>query len=196
MYRTALDSDHLDVFTYPADFILTYSDLVTDPQGFAAAHPGRQIVYIDRGLGDPGLKASIADVEKGALTLADMPAWLDERAARGVPYLTMYVNRSNLAAADAAVAPRKPWRWVATLDGTLAIAGLVPLRAPALVQFAGENLTGVHADMSLVLNGQWRPSPAPALPQWVIDAAGQAEAGLGQAIQEVTQVQALLRTIK
>lgn len=176
MIRTAIDSDDLTVFTYPADFILTYSDLVTDPAAFGAAHPSAQVVYIDRGLGDPGGKASIADVETGALSPADVPGWLDRKAAAGVQYLTVYMNRANRAAVDAAAGNRRPFRWVATLDGTLAIAGLTPLRAPSLVQFAGEQQTGIHADLSLVFNPGWHPSPVPQDPA-VIAAAVAAVTG-------------------
>lgn len=164
MIRTALDSNDLTVFRYDTDFYLTYSDLVTNPQAFEAAHLGHQVLYIDRGLGDPGLKATIADVERGALDPADLPNWLDTRANAGAQYLTVYVNRSNHAAAAAAAGHRGPWWWIATLDGTITVPDWTPLTGPALVQFAGAAQTGVHADMSLVLNLSWHPSPAPPLP--------------------------------
>jgi hypothetical protein len=174
MIRTALDSDQLDAFTPNVDFILTYSDLITDPRAFEAEHPGQQVRYIDRGLGDPDLKATIIDIERGAMTPAQLPAWYDERERLGRPYLTMYVNRSNLAAADAALQGRSINRWIATLDGTLHIDGFQPMHWPALVQFAGAAAIGIHADLSLVLSDGWNPSPvrqARAIAMNAIDAA-------------------------
>lgn len=159
MYRTALDSEDLSAFNDSTDFILTYSDLITDPHGFESAHPAQTVVYIDRGLGDPGTKATIADVERFALSPADLPAWYDERNARHMAFLTVYSDRSTIPAVNAAIGNRPVSRWIATLDGTMHIDGFVPMKWPALVQTANSAMTGIHADFSVVLADGWHPSP-------------------------------------
>ena len=42
MWRTAIDSDVLSDLTAPADFHLTYSDIVPDPAAFEAERPRTQ----------------------------------------------------------------------------------------------------------------------------------------------------------
>lgn len=162
MIRTALDSDVAADLTSNVDFLLVYSDLVTDPTGFERAHPTQQVVFIDRGMGDPGNKASIIDVERGAYTVAQIPAWYDAKAKARVPFLTIYHDRSNTTGVTAALAGRHAYRWVATLDGTLHIAGFNPMRQPDLVQVLPSAALGIHADLSLVLCETWRPTPPPA----------------------------------
>lgn len=157
--RTALDSDQLDVFGHPVDFVFTYSDLVHDAATFEAQHKGKQVVYIDRKLGDPGDKASIIDVEFGAYQPHEVPEWYDRKAAAKVPYLTHYSDRNDLPAIHAAIGSRHMWRWVATLDGTIGIAGFVPLQGPDIVQIANQNMLGFHADFNLVLSPSWHPAP-------------------------------------
>lgn len=157
--RIALDSDDLSVFGAPCDFILTYSDLVHDGVAFAAEHPGKQIEYIDRGMGDPGGKATIIDVETGAHTVASIPAWYDAKAAKHLPYLTYYCNRSTLPGVQAVIGSRHMWRWIATLDGTVAVHGFSPLQGPDLVQCTPAVHLGFHADLSLVLSPSWHPAP-------------------------------------
>lgn len=159
MIRTALDSDDLTAFTDNTDFILTYTDLITDPLAFERAHPGQMVRYIDRGLGDPGDKSTIIDVERGARTPADVPGWFDDKERKGERFLTVYVNRSNLAAVDAVLAGRGAWRWIATLDGAMHIEGFQPMHWPALVQTTGAAALGIHADFSVVLSPGWNPSP-------------------------------------
>lgn len=193
MIRTALDSDDLTVFTYPADFYLTYSDLVPDPQAFEASHPGHQVVYIDRGLGDPGVKATIADVETGALQPGDLPAWLDTRANAGAQFLTVYANRSNHPAAAAAAGHRAVWWWIATLDGTIAVPDWTPLTGPALVQIAGSDRLGVHADFSLVLNPHWHPSPPPAETTALRGALAAVDHQLATVVLTLASAQGILR---
>jgi len=160
MIRTMLDSDDLLAFTAITDIIATYSDLVHPVEAFEAAHPGRLILYIDRGLGDPGMKATIADVETGALKPSDLPDWFDERFSKGIKYLTYYCNRSSHAAVKAALGHRVMWEWIATLDGTVNVEGYVPLLGPSAVQILGSGHLGIRADLSLVLNDQWHPSGA------------------------------------
>lgn len=160
--RTALDSDQLDALNQPVDFVITYSDLVHDAAAFEELHKGKQVVYIDRKNGDPGNKATIIDVEPGCYAPHEIPAWYDHKAAAKLPYLTHYSDRSDLPSVHAAIGSRHMWRWVATLDGTLAIPGFVPLQGPDLVQLIGADRVGVHADFSLVLSPSWRPAPMTA----------------------------------
>lgn len=195
MIRTALDSDSLLAFGIQVDFALTYSDLVTDPAGFEAEHPRKQVVYIDRGNGDPGNKASIIDVETGAHRIADIAPWYDHKAAAHVAYLTFYVNRSNLLAAEAAVGGRHMFRWLATLDGTIVIPGFTPLVGPDLVQIAGASATGVHADFSLVLNPGWHPSPQPDHIAQAGMVAGNVSRDLAAAAGQLSSLSAMIKAM-
>lgn len=158
MIRTALDSDDVNAFTTNVDFIFTYSDLITNPGGYEARWPGQQVVYIDRGHGDPGLKATVADVESGLMTPAQLPAWFDERFDRGMKWLTHYSSRDTLPAIAAAIGKRVMWQWVATLDGTVAIPGFKPVYFPSIIQILPASKIGIHADFSLVLDPNWRPA--------------------------------------
>jgi hypothetical protein len=172
MIRTALDSDQLTVFGPITDFILTYSDLVTDPAGFEKDHPGKQVVYIDRGIGDPDDKASIIDAETGAYRYDQVADWYDRKAHAHVAYLTYYCDRSGIPSVESNLNGRRMYRWIATLDGTLHVAAFAPLAGPDLVQFANSAAVGIHADMSLVFNPGWHPSPAdPKLAQMTTIAA-------------------------
>lgn len=159
MIRLAVDSDNLSDLAVPVEFIITYSDLVTDPEAWEAEHTGRQCLYIDRGTGDPGNKASIIDVEFHAYTVADLAAWYDRKAAAKIPYLTWYASRNTIAPIQAVIGGRHMWRWVATLDGTVAIAGFPVWESPDLVQILGAPQLGVHVDLSLVLSPSWHPAP-------------------------------------
>lgn len=160
MIRTMFDTDVLADLDQPCHILATYSDLVPDASGIPFDATGRTLVFIDRGLGDPGGKATIWDVEGGALRVDQLPAKYDAAAARGLRYLTVYSDRSHLDAIDAVMGDRNYWSWVATLDGTLHVAGRPPLRGPAAVQFAGSQAVGLHGDMSLVFNDRWNPTHA------------------------------------
>lgn len=157
MIRLACDTDTLDDLDGHFPIVMTYSDLVPNPPELRAKFPDSELVLIDRGLGDPSGEASIADLERGALTVDHFPAWFDAKVSQGVKYITGYVNRSNLAAFNAVLNGRHPFRWVATLDGTLVIQGFRPMREPALVQFAGASATGAHIDVSAVYEASWHP---------------------------------------
>lgn len=163
MIRLALDSDQPEHIPATVDFVLTYSDLVLNAHAFEQARPGQQVAFIDRGQGDPGDKATIIDVETGAYTPAHLPKWYDLKAKNGHRYLTYYCNRSTFPVANKALGGRQMFRWIATLDGTAHIDGFDPLGGPDLVQILGADSVGVHADMSLVLNPLWRPSPVPQM---------------------------------
>lgn len=159
MIRLAFDSDDLAALPNSAPFLLTYSDIVPDLAPLLAQHPHSRIILIDRGLGDPGTRATVADVESGALTIADIPHWYDEHHAAGRENLTIYTDRNNLPSSITALAGRPAFHWVATLDGTVHVDGFTPLVGPALVQILGENQLGIHADLSLVLRDDWWPVP-------------------------------------
>lgn len=127
----------------------TYADLVT--RGLAAQF-GHDLLVIDRGQGDPMHLATCGDFEPRALNPADAPGWWDAHHDRGE--LTVYANRSTMPSLIHALGPHRPaWRWWATLDGTMRI----PANPTAMVQFAGEKMTGFHADATIIYNPHWRP---------------------------------------
>jgi hypothetical protein len=140
----------------------TYSDLIPNKARLTKlrAEFPHGLVLIDRGLGNPTGQASVADVETGALTVADFPDWYDDKTGAGIQFVTAYVNRSTLPALDAVLGNRHPYRWVATLDGTMHIAGFRPGHNPAAVQFASEQMLGFHADGSVVWQDGWHPEPS------------------------------------
>ena len=110
--------------------------------------------------GDPSYGGDCLDVENGDATPDHAPGWYDARHAAGVRDLAIYCNRGNLAAVNAAMGTRPFYRWVATLDGTLAIDGHPPLVSPAAVQFAGSSAVGgLPLDVSLVFEPSWHPVP-------------------------------------
>lgn len=159
--RFMLDSDVLDDLTDHADILGTYSDLITDLPTLRRRFPQSEIVLFDRGLGDPTGEASIFDIERGALTIDAAVQRYDQQRARGIKYLTVYVNRSNMDAVDAAFGNRVPWRMVATDDGTAHIAGLRALHAPAVIQCLSAAELGMHGDGSLVFADGWHRQPNP-----------------------------------
>ena len=161
MIRTMLDSDDLAALGHVTPLIATYADLFkthAELEALKAAHPGQQVVLIDRARGDDLGVASVLDIEAGAEGPAALPKWYDRQHGRGIRYLTAYCDRHMLAAVIQAGGHRHVYHWVATLDGTLVIAGFAPLAAPAVVQCLGEAQLGVHADLSLVLEDQWHPA--------------------------------------
>lgn len=160
--RFMLDSDDLNALTDHADILATYSDLTSDPAAIEQRYPASVVVWIDRGLGDPNSKATVMDIETGALTVADAPHLFDQWLSEGRKYITGYLNRANLAAFNTAMGTRQVWRWVATLDGTAFIAGDEPLFAPAAIQCLSSAMLGMHADGSLVLNDDWHPQLTPS----------------------------------
>ena len=162
MIRVMLDSDQLaSLPSGMVPLLSTYSDLIPDLAALAALqrqHPGSEIILIDRGTGDPTGLASVADVEPGALTVAGLPAWFARKTAAKIDDLTVYSDRADLDAIDAVLkgtGHEGHWRWVATLDGTVDITGMPPLRRPAVVQILGSGQLGLHADLSLVLEPGW-----------------------------------------
>ena len=167
MIRFMEDSDKLTALTGHSELLATYADLIHDRQTFEAQFPHSAVIYIDRGLGDPGNIASVFDVEAKAHIPGQAPGWFDRKHASGVEYLTIYCNRSNIAAVNKAMERRNFYRWVATLDGTTALTGFDPLHAPAAVQCLSSKMLGVHADGSLVLEDSWHPTRLP-VDVWVL----------------------------
>jgi hypothetical protein len=194
--RTALDSDQLDVFNADVDFIFAYSDIVPDAVAFERRYPNHTVAYIDRGLGDPGNKASIADVETGALQPDQLPDWYDQKAKARIAWLTFYCNRSNLATVHAHLGSRNMFRFVATLDGTIVIPGFVPLVGPDIVQITDAAHLGIHADFSLVLNPGWRPTPRPSALAGALADVGNAQRDLTGIAANLSGVQALLKQME
>ena len=155
--RVALDTDRPAELAVGADAILTYADLYTIELEDYLRSLAPVVAWIDRGQGDvPGV-ASILDIEPGSFRPGQVAGWLDRKRAARVPYLTTYCDRSDLDAVTADAGSRPHWRMVATLDGTIAIAGLSWADRPALVQCTGEAQLGFHADLSVILRDGWHP---------------------------------------
>jgi|HubBroStandDraft_1064217.scaffolds.fasta_scaffold303466_2 hypothetical protein len=164
MIRTAFDSDDLDALMSVAgvsQFLFTYTDLFPANSQYeeylheAQKRGSQDVILIDRALGDPTGKATIADVEAGAMTADELPAWFEDRD--GIEYLTVYCDQSNLAACEIAY-PRPHWRWLADLDGQWYLPGFRALHRPALLQVASAAETGVDCDASLIFNDNWHPA--------------------------------------
>lgn len=92
----------------------------------------------------------VLDVENGDATPAQAPGWVRMRIAAGLARPTLYVNRSNWAAVAAACAGLPVDWWVATLDGTKAVAPPAGAIAPIAVQYANAAASGGHYDLSAV----------------------------------------------
>lgn len=156
--RVMLDTDELSALDGHCELLATYSDLVPNPAELRAKFPNSKLLLIDRGSGDPSGEASILDVETGAASIADIPGWLDRKHAAKVEFPTLYVNRSNIAQADAAAGNRPHYHWVATLDGTAFIGRFRALHGPAAIQILGSADLGAHDDLSLVFEDGWNPT--------------------------------------
>lgn len=192
LHRIMYDTDQpasLTATKVRAELLATYADLFSDsPPSRAllaelrAAWP--VIVFIDRGMGDPLELATVIDVERGTHRPADAPAWYDRRHAAGARDLTVYANRSSLGAVDAAMGGRAHFRWIATLDGTAHVPPFPAGVAPAAIQILGAAALGFHADMSIVFEPWWNPTPAaaPSDTLWI-----------GHALTNLHQASALLQ---
>jgi len=162
MIRIMLDSDNLAALPAGvAPLLATYSDLFRTAahiQAFEHAHPGSQLVLIDRGLGDPTGMASVIDIETGAFGVGSVLPWMEQKEAEHIADPTTYVSRSSMAAVDAALAGTRfanHWQWIARLDGYWQIPPYRPFRRPAAVQIAPADMTGIDADGSLVYSDAW-----------------------------------------
>lgn len=162
MIRFGEDSDVIDDLTGEASIVFVYSDQVPDHNAYLALvhrFPQSEVVLIDRGLGDPTGLASVIDVENGAWAPGEARAWCERKQAAGVKYVTVYVNRSNIATVQADLHGITVYWWVATLDGTCHIEGFTALAGPTLVQFATATMLGRNADGSLIFDHNWHPQP-------------------------------------
>lgn len=186
MQRIGYDSDVIDDIPADAEVALTYSDLVpTRAELIKLEQRWPVVVLIDRGTGDPTGLASVLDVERGAATVAQAPGWYDERVKAGIRWPTIYVNRANMAAVNAAMAGRMFYRWIATLDGTMRVAE----HPAAMVQFApasaaGQPGTGWHADATVIRQSGWHPAPGPNVAK-LRSALEAARAELAQAFSHI-----------
>jgi hypothetical protein len=98
-------------------------------------------------------KGNVLDVENGDATPDHVASWYDARRKAGEQTLIVYANRSNLTAVNDALAGRKCWRWIATLDGTMRYDNR------AMIQFSNSRLAGGPYDVSVI----WRRRLALAL---------------------------------
>ncbi|HEY6277150.1 MAG TPA: hypothetical protein VIX86_12555 [Streptosporangiaceae bacterium] len=154
-----LDSDQPETMPAGADLIATYADLWSLDLADYLRGLCRQVVWIDRGNGDPGGIASVLDVEPGLFRPGQVPAWLDAKGFARTPFRTVYCDRADLAAVEADAGGRRFWRWVATLDGTAHLDGAAWQDRPAAIQCLPAAKLGFHADLSLVLRAGWNPTP-------------------------------------
>jgi hypothetical protein len=160
------DSDNPDAIPVNA-IAATYSDLVPNLGALAAMRSRFPLglVLIDRH-GDPTGQASVLDVEGSLHSVADAAGWFDTQEAAGVPFLTVYGNRSTYPSINTAMGDRNFYRWITTLDGTMYIGGYRPGKRPALVQFAGETQLGFHCDCSVIWADGWHPEFPPVPQNW------------------------------
>jgi len=156
--RVMLDTNDLSALDPACELLATYSDLVPNPAELESKFPHSRIILIDRGLGDPSGKASVADIETGALTIQDVPGWLDRKKTEGIDFRTIYESRGEFDAIAAAAGHRSFWHWVATLDGTAFINRFKALHGPAAVQILPSSKLDYHADLSLVFEDGWNPT--------------------------------------
>jgi hypothetical protein len=181
MFRVMFDSVNPAAIPPGAELVAGYVDGAASawPADAWGRFPEAQLVRINV-TGDPSHGGNALDVERFDATPAHAPGWFDERERAGETNLTIYCNRSTLPAVDAAMGQRSFFRWVATLDGNLAISGFQPLRGPAVVQFLPASDLGINADMSLVISPYFHPQPSLAQ---VIAAAKSAQAETAQLLQ-------------
>lgn len=159
MIRGMLDSDQLAAIEPYGGLLASYADLVTPADVERIAKRGGELVVLDRGLGDPHELASAVDVERGALTPQQAPGWYDKRRAAGITNLTVYCDVANLPAVNTAMGNRGFFRWVAKWSAPYVVPGFHGLHGPAAIQIADANITGIHADFSIVLEDQWHATP-------------------------------------
>lgn len=183
--RWACDSDELAALI-GTDFVRTYSDLIPDRDALAALErrfAGSAVELIDRGLGDPTGLASIADVERGSLTVADVPGWLDRKHAAGVDWLTLYSAEASLEDVIAAAAGRSHWNWAASW-GRMTVAH----PAAGQVQCANSAMLGLHIDLTVIWETGYRPAA------WLGAARKDADHAMG-ALADATDLLGSLRSI-
>jgi hypothetical protein len=156
MPRLMWDSTTLADIPAGAEVVATYCDgLYAVPRSEVSKRFPKAALPRINVTGDPAHGGDVLDVETGDATPAHAPAWIRARQAAGERYVTVYCARNTLAAVVAACQGLHYYHWVATLDGKMLIAS----HPDASVQFAGPDLTGIHADASVVWNDAWHPAP-------------------------------------
>ena len=188
MIRLMLDTDKPLGLPVTTGLLATYADLADTSLVAHLTGIHGQVVWIDRGLGDPLGLATVIDVETGTHRPADAPVWYDRRHAAGAAGLTVYCNRSTLAEVDREMGPRNHYRWIARLDGIATVPGFTPGQGPAAVQVLGSSALGFHADASLVLQAGWNPAPARPITNPDLQAVASAEAHLHSALADLAKV--------
>jgi hypothetical protein len=181
MFRVMFDSVNPAAIPADASLVAGYVDGAVSawPASAWDRFPEAEKVRINV-TGDPSHGGDVLDVERFDATPAHAPGWFDARTAAGAKGLTIYCNRSTLPAVDAAMGNRSHFRWVATLDGHLDIAGYPPLQGPAVIQFLPASDLGINADMSLVISDYFHPQPSLAQ---VVAVARSAQAETAQLLQ-------------
>lgn len=115
--------------------------------------------------------SDVLDIEKGDATPDQAPAWVKAHNALNTGYpAVLYCNRATLTAvanacAAAGLLPGRDFRWwIATLDGTKAVADMSGVTA---VQVWGANFfPGHNIDLSIVYDDAWKaPAPVTAVVQ-------------------------------
>lgn len=156
--RLMCDSDRPSELERAA-FAATYSDLLPTQSHIDALQArlgATKLIIIDRGLGDPTGQASVADVERGAMTPADLPAWRERKRADLVSFITVYHSWSLLADVLAALGGEAMWHWIARWGHlTATTPGL------ASVQFASASMLSSACDWSVVHDDRWHPEAGP-----------------------------------
>lgn len=199
MIRVMADSDDFASLPHNVPIIGTYADLITSQAALdtlRAGHPGQELVFFDRGLGDPLGLATIIDVETGSHSVPDVPGWLDRKTLQGALNLTVYSDREQVNAIDHVLGDRRPYRMVATLDGTLFIGGYQALGQPAIVQFASSQLAGVHADISLVYEDGWHHAAGSVNMAAVASDARACQVAISAAAGDITRLISMLATLR
>ncbi len=121
---------------------------------------GVQMVRIDVAA-NAWTAASILDVETGDATPDAVPGWVKNRHAAFGDVPVIYCSRDALtpvfnACQAAGLSVVRDFRlWIATLDGTPAVADMTGVVA---VQAYGSNRTGGNYDESIVYDDTWHPS--------------------------------------
>lgn len=161
MWRFMLDTDTPLQLTFSTGIVATYADLATPQLEAHLLQLHGQVVWIDRGLGDPMHVATVYDVEQRAGDATHAPVWYDARRAAGAQNLTVYANRSTMPSVGTEMGSRPFSRWVARLDGIATVPGWTPGEGPAAVQILGAGALGVHADLSVIYHPGWNAAPAP-----------------------------------
>lgn len=140
---SAYRPDELADAMFEGNLVATYADLITP--AVAEQFAGR-LFSIDRGQGDPLVRAQVVDFRSGGYTIADGLERLYQFIGEHRPYVTAYVDREKWREVRSRCHGIEPLWWVVSPGGVLNPDG----RYPAMVQFAGEFQIGRRVQVSLV----------------------------------------------